>query len=110
EFYEDIARGGAGLIITGNVLVHTSGRSLPQQLCIHNDFYIEKLKLLTKAVQNVGCPIIIQLVHGGRQSLPALLGGEQPSAPSAAQDPSTGITARAMDDREIGEIIESFGD
>ncbi len=109
-FYEDIARGGAGLIISGNVLVHTSGRSLPQQLCIHNDFYIEKLKGLANAVHNLGGLIIIQLVHGGRQSFPALLGGGQPVAPSAVYDPSTQIMPRAMDDREIWEIIDSFGD
>jgi 2,4-dienoyl-CoA reductase-like NADH-dependent reductase (Old Yellow Enzyme family) len=110
EFYEDLAKGGAGLIISGNVLVHTSGRSVPQQLCIHNDFYIAKLKSLTDAVHNLGGSIIIQLVHGGRQSFPALLGGDQPVAPSAVPDPSTRITPRAMDDGEIWAIIESFGD
>ena len=61
-------------------------------------------------MHNIGGLIIIQLVHGGRQSFPALLGGEQPVAPSAVYDPSTQITPRAMDDREIWEIIESFGD
>ncbi|HXW68990.1 MAG TPA: NADH:flavin oxidoreductase [Dissulfurispiraceae bacterium] len=109
EFYEDLAGGGAGLIISGNVLVHTSGRSVPQQLCIHNDFYIEKLKRLTDAVHKPGGSIIIQLVHGGRQSFPALLGGEQPLAPSVVFDPSTRITPRAMKDQEIWEMIESFG-
>ena len=109
EFYEDLAGGGAGLIISGNVLVHTSGRSAPQQLCIHNDFYIDKLKRLTDAVHNLGGAIIIQLVHGGRQSFPALLGGKRPVAPSVVFDPSTQITPRAMDDHEIWEVIESFG-
>jgi 2,4-dienoyl-CoA reductase-like NADH-dependent reductase (Old Yellow Enzyme family) len=110
DFYEALAKGGVGLIITGNVLVHTSGRSVPQMLCIHNDFYIDKLKLLTDAVHNLGGTIIIQLVHGGRQSFPSLLGGEQPVAPSAVYDPSTRITPRAMGDDEIWEVIESFGD
>ncbi len=109
EFYKDIAKGGMGLIISGGVLVHTSGRLVPQMLCIHNDFYIGKLKLLTDAVHNLGCSIIIQLVHGGRQSAPVLLGGEQPVAPSMVFDPSTRITPRAMVDQEIWEVIESFG-
>src|SRR5208337_5142986 len=109
EFYEELAKGCVGLIISGNVLVHTSGRSVPQQLCIHNDFYIEKLKRLTDAVHNLGGSIIIQLSHGGRQSFPALLGGGQPVAPSAVFDPSTQITPRAMVDQEIWEVIESFG-
>lgn len=110
EFYEDIAKGGVGLIISGGILVHPSGRLAPQMLCIHNDFYIDKLKRLTDAVHNLGGIILIQLVHGGRQSLPALLGGEQPVAPSVVFDPSTRITPRAMDNQEIWEVIESFGD
>lgn len=110
DFYEELARGGSGLIISGNVLVHTSGRSVPQQLCIHNDFYIDKLKDLTGAVHHAGGRIIMQLVHGGRQSSPSLLGGEQPMAPSAVYDPSTDISPRSMDDQEIWEVIESFGD
>jgi 2,4-dienoyl-CoA reductase-like NADH-dependent reductase (Old Yellow Enzyme family) len=109
EFYEDLAKGGVGLIISGSVLVHPSGRFAPQMLCTHNDFYIDKLKRLTDAVHNVGGTILIQIAHGGRQSLPALLGGAQPVAPSAVFDPSTRITPRSMDNQEIWEIIESFG-
>jgi len=44
NFYVTLARGGAGLIITGNALVHVSGRSAPKMICIHNDFYVEGLK------------------------------------------------------------------
>jgi 2,4-dienoyl-CoA reductase-like NADH-dependent reductase (Old Yellow Enzyme family) len=110
EFYEIIAKGGSGLIISGNVLVHTSGRSVPQQLSIHNDFYIDKLRRLTDTVHNARGTIVIQLVHGGRQSFPALLGGEQPLAPSQVYDPSTQINPRAMDDSEIWGVIEAFGD
>ena len=109
EFYEDIAKGGAGLIISGGVLVHPSGRFAPQMLCIHNDFYIDKLKRLTDTVHDLGGTILIQVVHGGRQSLPSLLGGGQPVAPSAVFDPSTRVTPRSMDNQEIWELIESFG-
>lgn len=109
EFYSDIVKGGVGLIITGNVLVHVSGRSVPNMLCIHNDYYIEKLKLLTGAVHALGGKIFIQLVHGGRQCFPSLLGGQTPIAPSAVYDPSTKITPREMSNEEIWEIIDAFG-
>jgi 2,4-dienoyl-CoA reductase-like NADH-dependent reductase (Old Yellow Enzyme family) len=108
--YEELAKGGVGLIITGNALVHVTGRSVPQMLCIHNDFYIDRLRLLTDAVHRLGGMVIIQLVHGGRQCFPALLGGGQPIAPSEVHDPSIKVTPRAMTNEEIWEIIEAFGD
>jgi 2,4-dienoyl-CoA reductase-like NADH-dependent reductase (Old Yellow Enzyme family) len=110
EFYKELVKGGAGLIITGNALVHISGRSVPQMICIHNDYYIDKLKRLTKAIHALDGKIIIQLVHGGRQCFPALLGGLQPIAPSEVYDPSTKVTPREMTNVEIWEIIEAFGD
>ncbi|HEX8948827.1 MAG TPA: NADH:flavin oxidoreductase, partial [Dissulfurispiraceae bacterium] len=108
EFYEELAGGGAGLIITGNALVHVSGRSVPQMLCIHNDYYIDRLRLLTDAVHRLDGRIVMQLVHGGRQCFPSLLGGESPVAPSEVYDPSTKITPRAISNEEIWGIIESF--
>lgn len=108
EFYKELAKGGVGLIITGNALVHTSGRSVPQMMCIHNDFYIEKLKRLTDAIHRYDKKVIIQLVHGGRQCFPSLLGGERPIAPSEVYDPSTKITPREMSNEEIYEIIDAF--
>lgn len=109
DFYSGIVRGGAGLIITGNALVHTSGRSVPNMLCIHNNFYIQKLKQLTDVVHSLGGRIFIQLVHGGRQCFPSLLGGQLPIAPSEVYDPSTKIAPREMTNEEIWEVIDAFG-
>jgi 2,4-dienoyl-CoA reductase-like NADH-dependent reductase (Old Yellow Enzyme family) len=110
DLYKDLTRGGIGLIITGNTLVHPSGRSVPQMLCIHSDMYIPGLKRLTKAIHRLGGIVSLQLVHGGRQSFPILLGGSPPLAPSAVYDPSTEIMPREMTDAEIGEIIDAFAD
>ncbi len=110
EFYKELVKGGVGLIITGNALVHISGRSVTQMICIHNDHYINKLKLLTEAIHKHYGKVVIQLVHGGRQCFPALLGGLQPIAPSAVYDPSTKIAPREMTNEEIWEIVEAFGD
>jgi 2,4-dienoyl-CoA reductase-like NADH-dependent reductase (Old Yellow Enzyme family) len=110
ELYEELTLGGVGLIITGNALVHPSGRSIPQMLCIHSDIYIQGLRKLTTAVHGLGGVIALQLVHGGRQSFPILLGGHDPLAPSALYDPSTRIMPRAMTDAEIWGMIDSFAD
>ncbi len=110
ELYEDLARGGIGLMITGNALVHPSGRSVEQMICIHSDIYIQGLRRLTSAVRELDGLIAIQLVHGGRQSFPILLGGRDPLAPSAVYDTSTKIMPRAMSDTEIWEIVDAFAD
>jgi len=110
ELYEDLTRGGIGLIITGNALVHPSGRTITQMLCIHSDIYIQGLRKLTTAVHELGGVIAIQLTHGGRQSFPILLGGNDPLAPSAVYDTSTRIMPRAMTDKEIWEVIDAFAD
>ncbi|MCE5312198.1 MAG: NADH:flavin oxidoreductase [Nitrospiraceae bacterium] len=109
SFYKDLAKGGAGLIISGNALVHVSGRTVPQMVCIHNDHYIENLKKITDKVHKYDSKIFIQLVHGGRQCYPQLLGGELPIAPSAVYDPSTKITPREMTNEQIWEIVDAFG-
>jgi len=110
ELYEELTMGGIGLIITGNALVHPSGRSVPQMLCIHSDIYIQGLRKLTAAVHGLGGVIALQLVHGGRQSFPILLGGDDPIAPSAVYDTSTKIMPRAMTDTGIWEMIDAFAD
>jgi len=110
DFYKDLTRGGAGLIITGNALVDLSGRSIPQLICIHNDHYVDKLRELTDAVHTLDGKIVMQLSHGGRQCFPSLLGGKQPIAPSAVYDPSTKITPRAMASEEVWGIIDAFAD
>ncbi|HET6513666.1 MAG TPA: NADH:flavin oxidoreductase [Thermodesulfovibrionales bacterium] len=110
ELYRNLARGGVGLIITGNALVHPSGRSAPQMLCVHSDIYIKGLKNLTDAVHEAGGVIAVQLSHGGRQSIPLLLGGNEPIAPSPVYDPSTKIMPRAMKEEEIWEIVDAFGE
>lgn len=109
NLYVNLAKGGVGLIITGNALVHISGRSAPKMLCIHNDFYIDGLKKLTSAVHEVGGKIVIQLNHGGRQCASLFLGGAQPVAPSEVYEPVYKVMPRQLSQEEIWEIIESFG-
>ncbi len=110
ELYEDLAKGGIGLMITGNALVHPSGRSVEQMICAHSDIYIQGLRKLTSAVHEFDGLIAVQLVHGGRQSFPILLGGRDPLAPSAVYDTSTKIMPRAMSDTEIWEVVDAFAD
>lgn len=109
DLYIKLAKGGVGLIITGNVLVHVSGRSAPKMLCIHNDFYIESLKKLTDAVHKAGGKIVIQLSHGGRQCAKIFLGGADPVAPSAVYESVYKVMPKELTNEEIWELIDAFG-
>jgi len=110
RLYEELARGGSGLLITGNALVHPSGRTVRRMLCIHTDSFISGLRSLTDAVHAAGGIIAVQLSHGGRQCSSLMLGGAEPFAPSAVYDPSTKTTPRAMTDSEIWRMVEAFGE
>jgi 2,4-dienoyl-CoA reductase-like NADH-dependent reductase (Old Yellow Enzyme family) len=109
NLYIKLAKGKVGLIITGNVLVHVSGRSAPNMLSIHNDFYIDGLRKLTGAVHQHNGKIVIQLNHGGRQCSPLLLHGANPVAPSEVYESVFKVTPKQLQQEEIWEIIESFG-
>lgn len=110
DFYVELVRGGAGFIVTGNALVHPSGRTVPQMLCAHSDMYVKGFKELTGAVHEAGGKIALQLVHGGRQCLPVLLGGKEPIAPSVVHDPVLKVTPREITEDEIREITDAYGD
>ena len=108
SLYEALATGGSGLIVTGCALVHPSGRLLPRMLSVHSDRYIDGLARLAERVHAKGGKIALQIVHGGRQSLPLYLGGALPMAPSAVYDPSSDVTPRAMTTDDIWRIIDAF--
>lgn len=110
SLYSELSAGGAGLIITGQALVHPSGRTLRRMLCAHSDLYARSLEGIAHAVHAQGGLVALQLNHGGRQCPPIMLGGEQALAPSAIYEPLTESTPRAMLDHEIWDCAEAFGD
>ena len=76
KFFEELSRGGAGLIITGISHVHDSGQTSPIQNSVASDDCIPGLKKLSAAVHNLGAKIAIQLFHAGRESLEVKLFSE----------------------------------
>lgn len=108
-FYEEIAGGGSGLIITGSALVHLSGYLYPKQLCIHTDNYVRGLRALTEAVHSKDVPIFIQLSHGGRLCSSLLLGDSSPLAPSSFFDPDLKYTPKELTNQDIWGLVYAFG-
>lgn len=105
------AKGGAGLLITGNRLVHpTSTTGMPRFSWAFLREALEVDRRLTEAVHEHGAIIFEQLNHFGLNAssdsaddLRVLWG------PSAVKSPAYGETPKAMETEDIRELIEWWG-
>lgn len=108
KLYERIARGGAGLIISGYAYVSRDGNSnLFRMQAIDRDAHIPAYRELVDRVHAAGARIAMQIAHCGRQTTREAA-GTQPLAPSAVRDQALLTTPRPMTDRDIQRIIEAF--
>lgn len=108
KVYENLAKGGVGLISTGHAYVSEDGKADSTMLGAHHDNLIAGLKKLVSAVHKYDSKIMLQLNHAGRQTKSSTL-GQTPLAPSAVYNPLTEETPRACTEKEIEIIIEAFG-
>ncbi|HUJ57857.1 MAG TPA: NADH:flavin oxidoreductase/NADH oxidase family protein [Kofleriaceae bacterium] len=107
--YERWARSGAGLLVTGHVIVDPSGMGEPGNVTIVDDRHLKALRRWAEAAQGHGAALWMQLNHAGRQSPRRLTG--RPVAPSAvALKGFAGLFARprALSEREIEALIARF--
>ncbi|MFW9867610.1 MAG: NADH:flavin oxidoreductase [Candidatus Thorarchaeota archaeon] len=108
DFYDELARGGTGLIITGFTGIDPSATGSPYQLRLDSDSYISGQRKLVKIVHDqVDTKLAIQIVHLGRQC-------EHPKFPTIAPSPipekTTGITPKELSTKEIYDLIKKFRD
>lgn len=90
KIYEDLAKGGVGLIITGTTYVTEDTKTLSGHMGINNDRFIKDYKKLTDIVHSHDCRIILQANYAGKD--------EQMLKPIE------------LTQEEIKSIIKSFGD
>lgn len=106
-FYEELARGGAGLIITGYILVNQEGHMDRGVSGIYNDSFIQEYRKLVDAVHAEGGKIAAQLAYRGTQ-------GGNPDAElwgmSAVVHKTTGLTPHEMTAEEILQLEDMFAD
>src|SRR5256886_3900872 len=105
------AKGGAGLLITGNRVVHpTSTTGFPRVAWAYLPGALDADRRLTQAVHEHGALIFAQLNHFGvnassdsADDLRVLWG------PSAVKSPAYGETPKAMEPEDIREVVEWWG-
>jgi 2,4-dienoyl-CoA reductase-like NADH-dependent reductase (Old Yellow Enzyme family) len=108
HFYTTLARGGAGLLITGFSYVNPAGRAYPRQNGAHSDEIIPGWRRITAQVHAHGAAIAMQISHGGRQICQPGANGAVPVAPSAVRNLVTLVRPRAMTEEEIWETVQDF--
>jgi mycofactocin system FadH/OYE family oxidoreductase 2 len=105
------AQGGAGLLITGNRVVHpTSTTGFPRVAWAYRPEALDADRRLTAAVHEHGAVIFAQLNHFG-------LNASSDSAddyrvlwgPSAVKSPAYGETPKAMEHEDIREVVDWWG-
>jgi 2,4-dienoyl-CoA reductase-like NADH-dependent reductase (Old Yellow Enzyme family) len=115
EYYRQ--RAGQGLIISEGTWPVAEGKSYPGQPGIVTSAQIEGWRSVTEAVHASGGTIVMQLMHGGRVSHPAISGEPRVVAPSALAAPGQTRTpagkadlpvAHALTAEEIPVVVEQF--
>jgi 2,4-dienoyl-CoA reductase-like NADH-dependent reductase (Old Yellow Enzyme family)/thioredoxin reductase len=109
SYYQERAKGGAGLIIIENTAVHPEGRVNQGMLCLHDDSYIPKFRQLVSGIHQEGAKVCLQLSHAGRQTLREFINA-QPVAPSPIPCPSLKEVPRELTVAEINNIVRSFAE
>jgi 2,4-dienoyl-CoA reductase-like NADH-dependent reductase (Old Yellow Enzyme family)/thioredoxin reductase len=109
QFLAARARGGAGLIITGDVTIDGKARYQNRSLGLFDDQFIPAWKELARAVQNHGARIAAELMHPSFNA-PSALSGVQPVAASPIASRRFREVPRELRIEEIEQIIERFAD
>ncbi len=78
--YEDLAKGGVGIIITGMFGVDEYSRSFPLMVGTYYDDYIKDLEKLVETIHNNNSKVVVQLAHTGIKANPD--NGDEPLGPS----------------------------
>jgi 2,4-dienoyl-CoA reductase-like NADH-dependent reductase (Old Yellow Enzyme family) len=107
--YERWAQSGAGLLITGHVIVDPEGLAEPGNVLVTDDRHLPALRRWAEAAQAHGAQLWMQLNHAGRQAPKRLT--RQPVAPSAVPLKGMGgmfARPRALEAHEIEALVGRF--
>ncbi|RIY31198.1 2,4-dienoyl-CoA reductase [Psittacicella hinzii] len=107
------AKGGAGLIISGNVMVDDNGVSTSGDVVLMKDTPLAPFKAWAQATKSQGAIFLMQINHPGRQAMAGL--GKHTYAPSAigidlGKTSKLFVKPQAMNEEEIEATIQRFAE
>lgn len=111
RLYDAWAKGGAGLIISGNVMVDRRAMTGPGGVVLEDDTALEQFKTWAATGRAHGAQFWLQINHPGRQMQANL--GQDTWAPSAIALNMGKLSKqfnppKAMDEEKIQEVIQRF--
>ncbi len=107
EVYEDLAKGGVGLIITGYAFIMDDEQPNPKMMGMSNDSFIPGNAKLVKKVHEHGSKIVMQLAYGGSQTR-YQTEDRVIFAPSAIRHPRTDVMPKEMTQEDINMVVKAF--
>lgn len=106
DLYRRLARGGAGLILTGHMYVDPRGQASRNQTGIHDDRVIPSLRRATDAVHEEGGLVFAQLGHCGSQTMMSSI---TPVAPSPVPNAMNSKQPEELSASGIEALVRAFG-
>ncbi len=108
RLYRRWAAGGAGLLVTGNVMVDSRHLGETGNVALEDDAHLDAFRAWAASTEGTDAQLWMQINHPGRQS-PRFV-NRAPVAPSAVpvEIPGTFITPRELEPAEILDIIQRF--
>jgi 2,4-dienoyl-CoA reductase-like NADH-dependent reductase (Old Yellow Enzyme family) len=110
--YKTWAQSGAGLLITGNIMIDSEAIGEPRNVVVQNRQNIEILKEWAESVKGTNTHLWAQINHPGRQAMEQI--NSSLKAPSAVplktggRKKTTKKVPEVLTESEILEIIEAF--
>lgn len=100
KLYEDLAKGGSGLIITGAMAINCDSQVKKDMVNVYDQNFIETFSKTVQTVHRYNSKIIPQLAHGGLISMA--------SSSSMRFGPSEIIGGKEMSKEDIINVINDF--
>ena len=108
QYYDNLAKGGIGLIISGYTYVSLEGKQSPGKMGLYSDDFKSEFKEMSRVVHDAGCKIAMQLVHAGGQANEKV-SGSIPVAPSDIRVAQYSEKPLQLTESQIHDIVEAFG-